>query len=191
MKIILFVFLTIILTGCYYDRGINVPYPESNTHNKFSNASSQQYVPGEIIFWMKDSVSFEQFADTIYSLNNISIDNVTGLQYTSDLSHDSAQTIDSVLKSKSFIYNIKVTASTLGNSNNILVDFGISNFNQNNLIDWNTLIARFKLLHSPSNSQIGLLTVPIGQEKKWINNLLRTDLFIGLELEVINHTSFH
>jgi hypothetical protein len=189
MKFIPFVLLTMLLTGCYNDRGINFPYPENNNYNnKPVGGEVKQFVPGEVNFLLKDSVSFETLADTIYSYNNLSIDNVSGLQYTSDFFPDSAQTIDSVLNSRAYINNLNVTVSYLQSGAKMMIAFGISNFNQDYISDWNSLVKRFNLEHLPSGSQEGILKVPDGRENLWINNLLHTKLFVRLGLLVLIET---
>ena len=70
----------------------------------------------------------------------------------------------------------------------MMIGFGISNFNQDNISDWNSLVERFNLKHLPSGSQEGILNVPKGREKQWINNLLRTKLFVRLGLLVLIET---
>jgi len=188
MKLISILLLAILLAGCYNDRGINFPFPELNNYH---NGKSGNYVPGEVACFLKDSVSLERLADTIYSYNNISINTVTGLQYTSALSPDSAATIDSVLKSRTYLNNLQVRVSYLQSGEQMLIQFGVSSFTQSDISDWNSLVVRFDLAHAPSNSQTGQLNVPTGQEQKWINSLWQTRLFIRLELEVINSTDFN
>jgi hypothetical protein len=68
----------------------------------------------------------------------------------------------------------------------MLIGFGISNFNQGNFSDWDSLLERFNRQHLPSGSQKGILNVPNGQENQWIIKLLHTKLFVNLGLVGVN-----
>jgi hypothetical protein len=167
LKNITFILLTVLLIGCYNDNGINVSRPD--------------YIPGELVFMLKDSVSLEEFADYIYSINYISIESISALQYTSTLPADSVEIINSVIKSRAYIYSEFLSTRYLSSEKKILIEIWLKSFNSENLSDWKSISARFGLLHRPNHSQIGTLNVPAGQEKIWINYLSQTNLFNSLE----------
>lgn len=150
-------------------------------------SESLDYVQGEVGFGLKDSISLEEVANYVYSLDNISIDNIVSFQYKSNFPQDSMQVINTIFESKSYIWSGTTKTSYLSDESKILLEFWIKNFRAEDIEDWELLKKRFQLNHSPYYFQLGILKVEIGKEKEWINNLSNSDLFRFVELNGINH----
>jgi len=177
MKAIPFIIVLCVFISCSDKKEITNPESES-----------LNYVQGEVGFGLKDSVTLEEVADYVYSLNNISIDNIVSFQYKSDLSQDSMQIIKSTFELKSYIWSGTTKTSYLNSESKILIEFWVKNFRAEDLEDWGLLKNRFQLYHSPYYFQLGILKVEVGKEKEWINNLSNSNLFRFVELNGITHT---
>ena len=175
MKIITFIFLSVLLISCSNEGTTPLVSELIFTHGS-------QYIKGEIYVILKDSVSLEDFADYIYSLDSVTIRSVRNLHYSSVLPKDSMQVIDSVIKSKSSIGYVLVKTSFSDSAKTILTEFPVFSFNRKDLIDWKYLKERFKLSHIPYPSSTGTLKVPIGKEKELVNYLSQTDYFKEVSL---------
>ena len=117
MKSIIFLFLAILLVGCSENKS-------SDTDNLITNTPTNEYAPGEVAFGLQDTVSLEHFAAYIYSLSDISIDEIVFFQYSSFLSPDSVQILKSALESKPYIDSNSVSI-TYTNGTEIIVKFWI------------------------------------------------------------------
>jgi len=180
MKIISLVLLIIFLSGCSKNNNSNITGPENPTLN---------YAQGEVSFGLKDSVSLEEVANYIYSFNNISIGEIVFFQYYSNFPHDSIQSIKSSLESKNYINSETLTITYDNNESRIVVKFWIKNFRKDDIKNWELLKTQFHLVHLPNEYQSGLLIIPIGKEKEWVNILSNSNLFRFVELNYITHTS--
>lgn len=176
MKAIPFIIVLFVFVSCSDKKEITSPESES-----------LNYVKGEVGFGLKDSVTLNEVADYIYSLKNISIDNIVAFQYKSNLPQDSMQTIKSTFESKPYVWSGTIQTSYLNSESEVLVEFWIKNFRAEDIEDWELLKKRFQLYHSPYNSQLGILKVEVGKEKEWINNLSNSNLFRFVELNAITH----
>jgi hypothetical protein len=150
-------------------------------------SESLDYVQGDVAFGLKDSVTLEEVANYVYSLDNISVDNIASFQYKSDLPQDSMQVIKAIFESKSYIWSGTAKISYLDDESKILIEFWVKSFNAENIKDWNLLKNRFRLNHSPYYFQLGILKVEVGKEKEWINILSNSNLFRFVELNGITH----
>jgi hypothetical protein len=168
------------LLGCSKNKDTIITGPENPSLN---------YVQGEVVVGLKDSVSLEEIADYVYSLNNISINEISSLRYYSILPKDSIQSIKSNLESKNYIWHGTVNVSYLESESKILVEFSIKDFSSNDINDWKLLKTHFRLFHSPYHFQSGVLKVENGKENEWINILSNSNLFRFVELNYIVHTS--
>ncbi|MGD9897920.1 MAG: hypothetical protein AB7T22_02220 [Calditrichaceae bacterium] len=173
MKMIPWIVLAVIFVGC------------SN------NAESplQEYVEGEVVFGLQDSVSLEELADYVYTLDNISISDVVSFQYDSDLPQDSMETIKSVLEAQSYFWSGTVKTSWLETGSKILVEFWIRDFTSEDRKNWASLIERFHLSHLSYRFQAGLFDVETGKEKEWITILSDNIIFRFVELNTIGHAT--
>jgi hypothetical protein len=182
MKAIPFIIILCFFISCSEKKEItnpkSEPIPESESIN---------YVQGEVGFGLKDNVDLEEIADYVYSLNNISIDEIVSFQYISNLSQDSVQIIKTTFESKQFIWSGTTKTSYLNSESKILVEFWVKNFRAEDRKDWEILKKRFQLYHSPYNFQLGILKVEVGKEKEWIDILSKSNLFRFVELNVITH----
>src|SRR3990172_3378576 len=163
MKAIPFIIVLCVFISCSDKKEITNPESES-----------LNYVQGEVGFGLKDSVTLEEVADYVYSLNNISI--------------DSMQIIKSTFELKSYIWSGTTKTSYINSESKILIEFWVKNFRAEDLEDWGLLKNRFQLYHSPYYFQLGILKVEVGKEKEWINNLSNSNLFRFVELNGITHT---
>ncbi|OIP57078.1 MAG: hypothetical protein AUK34_10265 [Ignavibacteria bacterium CG2_30_36_16] len=150
-------------------------------------SESLDYVQGEVAFGLKDSVTLEEVANCVYSLDNISIDNIVSFQYKSNLPQDSMQVIKTIFESKSYIWGGTTKTSYSNSESKILVEFWVKSFKAEDIENWNLLKNRFRLNHSPYYFQLGILKVEVGKEKEWINNLSNSNLFRFVELNGITH----
>ncbi|MGD9489015.1 MAG: hypothetical protein AB7W47_13395 [Calditrichaceae bacterium] len=171
MKLITLIILSVIFIGC------------SNT----TESPSPEYVEGDVVFGLQDSVSLEELADYVYTLDNISISDVVSFQYDSDLPQDSMETIQSVLEAQSYFRSGTVKTSWLETDSKILVEFCIQDFESEDRNDWALQTERFHLTHSPYKYQVGLFKVDKGKERDWIDVLSETLLFRYVELNTIGH----
>jgi hypothetical protein len=176
MKAISFIILLFVFVNCSDKKGVTNPESES-----------LNYVQGEVGFGLKDSVSLNEVADYIYSLKNISINNIVAFQYKSNLPQDSMQTIKTSFESKPYVWSGTTHTSYLNGESKILVEFWVKNFRAEDIEDWDLLKKRFQLYHSPYNFQLGILKVEVGKENEWINNLSNSNLFRFVELNAITH----
>lgn len=172
--------MLILLVGCSGDDKSNIINPEN---------PEIEYVQGEVVVALKDSVSLEQFANFVYSLNNISIRNIVSFQYYSTLPKDSMQTIKSNLESRKYITPGSVNVYYIESESKILVEFWVAEFSYDDIKDWELIRTQLHLFHSPNKFQLGLLKVEIRKEKEWINILSNYDLFRYVELNYIMHTT--
>lgn len=173
--------MLILLVGCSGDDKSNITNPEN---------PEIEYVKGEVIVGLKDSVSLEQFAYFVYSLNNISIINIVSLQYYSTLPKDSMQTIKSNLESRKYITPGSVNVDYIESESKIHVKFWVKEFSYDDIKDWELIRTQLQLFHFPNEFQSGLLKVEVGKEKEWINILSNYNLFRFVELNYILHTTY-
>ncbi|VAX27520.1 hypothetical protein MNBD_IGNAVI01-1402 [hydrothermal vent metagenome] len=177
MKLVSFLIVLCIFISCSDDKDIT-SY-ESQPIN---------YVQGQVVFGLKDSVTLINIADYIYSLDNISIIEIVSFQYISSLPIDSIQIINTTFESKSYIWEGTTRTSYIDNETKIFVEFWIKDFTEEDIMDWKLLKERFQLNHSPYYFQSGVLNVEVGKEKEWVSNLSNLDLFRYVELNGITHT---
>ena len=172
-KLILVSIVLLVFIGCS-DKGIIIdPF------------FGQNYYPGDVVFGLKDSVSLDEFANYIYSLNNIFIGKVSRLRYKTEFPQDSLQIIKSELESKLYIRSDVSKVTFLNDESKILVEFRVKNFGAEDIKDWESLTERFQLQHSPQMFQLGILKVEVGKETEWINYLSNSKLFRFVELNYI------
>ncbi len=178
MKIILIVIFAILLFGC------------SNKNNNVTGieSTSPNYVQGEVVAALIDSVTLDEFADYIYSLKDISINDIVFYNYYSTFPRDSLQIINSTFKLKAYISEGETITTYLDSLSEIRIKFWIKNFNSNDIRDWKTLKERFQLVHIPDPSQLSLLNVTPGKEKEWLNILSNSKLIKNVSLVGITHT---
>jgi hypothetical protein len=181
MKSVVFLFFAILLVGCSENKS-------SDTDNLIGNTPTDEYAPGEVAFGLQDTVSLEHFAAYIYSLSNISIDEIVFFQYSSSLSQDSVQILKSVLESKPYIDSRSTRISHIGNETEIIVELWIKDFKSEYQSDWLFTINQFKLSHYPNHFQGGILKVEVGKEKEWIDYLSKNELFRYVEPNYIIRT---
>ena len=178
MKSIIFLFLAILLVGCSENKS-------SDTDNLITNTPTNEYAPGEVAFGLQDTVSLEHFAAYIYSLSDISIDEIVFFQYSSFLSPDSVQILKSALESKPYIDSNSVSI-TYTNGTEIIVKFWIKDFKSGYQSDWLSTMNQFNLAHYPNYFQAGILKVEVGKEKEWINYLSNEEIFRFVEPNYIS-----
>jgi len=179
MKIVSFIIILCIFISCSDEKDI------TSHENEPIN-----YVQGQVVFGLQDSITLINIADYIYSLDNISIFEIVSFQYTSNLPIDSIQIINTTFESKSYVWDGTTKTSYINNEAKILVEFWIKGFTEENIKDWKLLEERFQLNHSPYYFQSGTLNVEVGKEKEWLDNLSNSDLFRYVELNGITHTTF-
>ena len=155
--------------------------------NTYPISESLNYAQGEVIVGLKDSVSLEEVADYIYSLNNISINDIVSFQYISNLPKDSMQVIIKTLESKSYIWKGNPITPYLNSDSLIQIELWVRNFRFEDIEDWKLLKKRFQLSHIPYYFQLGLLNVEAGKEQEWVNILSESKLFRLVELNTISH----
>ena len=180
MKSIILFFLVIILFGCS---------EKKSSENDFLTNPKEEFAPGEVAFGIKDTVSLESFATYIYSLNNIYIKSIVFFEYSLNLPQDSIRILKSVLKSKQYIDSGSVSILNIEEGQKTIIRFWISNFNPEDLSDWQIILKQFNLSHYPNYFQTGLLKVEVGKEKEWINYLSDKELFRFVELNYVTHTT--
>jgi len=179
MKILIFIgLLVFIFYGCSENK---------SSENGFliNNPPADEYASGDVAFGLQDTVSLEYFAAYIYSLSNISIDEIVFFQYSSFLSQDSIQILKSVLESKPYIDSRSHHIFYIQNGTEIIVEFCIKNFKSEHQSDWDSVIDQFNLSHYPNYFQLGILKVEVGKEKEWIDYLSDNELFRFVELNYI------
>ena len=165
MKPIVFVIVLFVFIGC------------SNKGDITSIGFQQLYSPGDVVFGLEDSVSLDEFANYIYSLNNIFIGEVSRFRYKTEFPQDSLQIIKSVLESKLYIRSYVTKVTFLNDESKILVEFRVKNFGAEDIKDWESLTERFQLQHSPQMFQLGILKVEVGKENDWADYLSNSKLF--------------
>lgn len=178
MKIILFLIFVTIISGCSNFNNSNIIGPINHPND---------YVKGDVVFGLRDSVSLTNFANYIYSFKNISIKEITFLQYYSNFPHDSLEAIRSALEAKNYIKPNKVNVFYKSAESRIVAEFWINSFSKDEIKDWTLLKSHFHLIHIPNKYQSGLLKTPVGQEKKWMDILLKSNLFRFVELNSITY----
>ena len=180
MKFILLIVLATLLIGC--------------SNNKISKdtlveSPIMDHVPGDVSIGLNDNVSLEDFANYIYSFNNISINSIVGFQYYSGLPKAKMDTLKSALESKTYILNGTIYTSYIDSLSKIMVEFSVGKFCYADIKDWGSFKEQFLLTHLPYHYQGGLLKVEPGKEYEWIQLLSKSGLFRFVELNYITHTS--
>ena len=182
MRLYLYLFSAIILICC------NEKGKPTGPEIADPGSQSSDYVQGEVAFGLNDTVTLEEIADYIYSLNNISIESIVSFEYLSNLPQDSIQSIKTTFDSKSYIWSATTNVSWQNNESKILVKFWVKEFRALDRVDWQLLRQRFQLNHLPYYFQLGILKVEVGKENEWISILSASNLFRFVELNYITHT---
>ncbi len=173
MKIILLMLSTVILFGCTDKNSPNINNPQSGT---------EDYAAGEVLTALKDSITLEEYANYIYSMKNISINNIVAFNYYSTLPKDSMQVIISTLESRSYVWKGQSTFAYNDSTSELNIVLWIKDFNPPDIQDWELLKSRFSMFHIPSHFQVGQVNVSPGEETEWINILSKSSLFYAVEL---------
>lgn len=176
MKQILFTIIILIFIGCSKD---NAPF----------ETEPLDYMPGEVAFGLRDSVSLSQLADYVYALEKISIKSVVSFIYRSRLSQDSLSALRTALEAKTYIENGTLRLVFSLPDSVAEVEFWIKDFKNEDRADWRVTVNRFRLQHYPQRYQLGVLKVEIGTEEEWIKELQNTNLFRFVELNYISRIS--
>ncbi len=144
----------------------------------------KSYVEGEIVVGWKKNLSLEEFIETVFNENEINVIEAGNVNYVSGLPETAGKVFEEQLSAFPFI-----DRTTTYNYNKELkrweVEFWISGFVKENIKDWNTLLCRLQLKHSPNGFQSGLIKVIKGKEKKWIKNLSQSELFRFVDLNYL------
>ncbi|MHB8258642.1 MAG: hypothetical protein ACYDCN_16205 [Bacteroidia bacterium] len=164
-KILLLIVLPILLyTSCKKDPPIN--------------QQGDQIYPGAICFTLNNNVTLKQAAYTILGLgiNQYTLDN---FYYTQTVYNDSSLYYWHIFKSCGYLYCFSV-------GSNGFQDFDFKNLDSTKLANWSSIVKQHSLIEMPYGadgySRDGILYVPVGQEKVWIDKLN--------SLSIINNASF-
>jgi hypothetical protein len=159
MKIFLIAILlfSIIYSGCS-DSSLNEPGPE----NKW-------YVKGNVVFGLKDSVSFEEILDTLFSFGKIHQVIFSTTKFSSEYPEElwKYRFVDTA--------NTTIKFDTLNEIWNI--NLWVRGFNEDDAADWHNMHNQLNLQPTLTYLAYGQLYVDIGSEEYWIRKLLETDLF--------------
>ena len=138
------------------------------------------YVEGEIVVGLKKDLSFEEFIDTVFAVNEIYGIEVSNINYSSDLPENERNFLEECLSSYGFIDRY-TTLKYNSDENRWEIEFWISGFTKRNVNDWSDIIRKLKLKHVPNNFQNILLRIAPGKEKEWIKKLNELQIFRYVE----------
>ena len=142
------------------------------------------YVEGEIVVGLKKDLSFEEFIDTVFAVNEIYGIEVSNINYSSDLPENERNFLEECLSSYGFIDRY-TTLKYNSDENRWEIEFWISGFVKENIEDWHQLLKDLNLKHIPNRFQSALIRVEKGKETTWIENLSNSNLFRYVELNYI------
>jgi len=142
------------------------------------------YVEGEIVVGLTNSLSFEEFLDTVFPLGEIKNVEVSNINYSTDLPENKKEILEKYLSQFDFIDRYS-RVKYLEDDKMWNIEFWISGFGKENISDWYKIVKELNLKHIPNRSQSVLLRVEKGKEKYWINKLSALKLFRYVDLNYI------
>jgi len=131
------------------------------------NPPADPIYPGEIYFTLNDNVTLKQSVNTILGLG---IKNYTleHFYYTQAIPNDSSHYYWGIFKNCTYLTSFDVGSSGFQ-------DFDFQNLSYINFTSWDSLIKKHSLIEMPYGAdgyyRDGILSVPVGQEKVWIDKL--------------------
>ena len=151
----------------------------------------KDYVKGDVSFGLKNTVSFEEMLDTVFSFGEIYQIVFNTAKYSTKFPKDSLEYIKSNIAQYDFIDTSLTLIKYEDNQNQWLFYLWIRGFNETNVSDWYTLRNQFDMLPIQTYSLYGLLKVEEGKESYWINQLKGTGLFEWVDYNYIANIIGH
>lgn len=147
--------------------------------------SKQEFVAGEVIFLVYDSVSF-QSTYNLFDCLCLKIKAAYDFDYFTKTTTDSIDTIKIILNSKPYLTNGGWTYGALILNDTLHISTSFFDFDTNDGIDWFGTITQINLKEylTGNFNKWGVINVPIGQEQLWVDKLKEYDI---IESSQLNH----
>ena len=147
--------------------------------------NSEEYVAGEVLFKVVDSVDFDNFYAFVKCFTDLEIKKINSFVYNSSLPEDSSEFIQLKLNIP-YIKSYQLTFPVDSNSSQI--NFILQDFKSENENSWKQLKSELFLTHHYYGFQVGSLKVPEGEEKQWVNILSESNIFEWVDVNAMRHT---
>jgi hypothetical protein len=148
-----------------------------------------RFVPGDVLFLVHDSVTFNstiQVFDSLH-LKILEMYDFEYLKYGQSSFHDS---LVFILRSKPYLKSSGGgrTFALFYSENKFHLDANFFNLDTIGIKDWFNTIQTLNLVENIKSSTYkwGVLSVPIGEEKFWVNTLNRYTIFQSVGLNISN-----
>jgi hypothetical protein len=130
------------------------------------------YIKGSVGASIKNTAAIEE-AFTLFNNLKLQLDEMGGFLYTSPYPKDSLSSINSLLKTKSYINVRGFSAGAYMNDQTgvMIVEITFFNMNAANQQDWIKTKNILKLIDTQGPMKFVLLKVPVGEEKSWVARL--------------------
>jgi len=142
------------------------------------------FVKGVVEFKIKNSVSFEQMIDTVFSIAEVYQMEINLYYYSAEFPEDSLQYIQTSFERYNFIGTSPFIEYD-DNQNLWSFYLWIRGFKEENISQWYALKSQFNMFPIPTYALLGLLKVEEGKESYWINQLKGTGLFEWVHYQTI------
>lgn len=144
------------------------------------------YVKGDVIVGIKNTISIEQVF-SLFNQLNLQIDQMNGFFYTSPFPQDSLLNLITFLNTKSYINTRNFSASAFVDYQTGIINVTTFFFNMNssNQQDWIKTKKSLNLVDTKGETKDIVLKIPVGQEKYWLKKLKTNSIVTWTELNCI------
>ena len=143
------------------------------------------FVPGEVLFSLVDAASFDDTYQLVQDLD-LDISFVGEFTYLTDTSLLSLDSIRTVLRTKSYLGQHGGTFGIDHWDSGTYISATFYDFDASDNLDWHNTIVQLGLVETPSVTdgffKWGILLVPIGQERAWVEELPKHDIVRNAQL---------
>ena len=147
---------------------------------------TENYTPGDVIIRYKISTPLDSIYHLVDSYNLV-FDEVLHYTYILNITTDSIQYYDSLLKAKEYLHDNISPPGILNNNGIITAELGFNTLNDSIANDWFNFKNDHNFQHLPITNTIessAFLKVPIGKEKYWAEVLRKSPFLTNAD---VNH----